>query len=94
MLPLQIKAKDTEFHKILISKVNPSCQGTGSEQNSYYQGGTVAKVLNAKVPRFLFPRSLAGSLGSKTGLEAAVVMNFTITLQYFISLFVSHSESI
>ena len=67
MLPLQIKAKDTEFHKILIPKVNPSCQGTGSEQNSYYQGGTVAKVLNAKVPRFLLPWSLAGSLGSKTG---------------------------
>ena len=72
MLPLQIKAKDTEFHKILIPKVNPSCQGTGSEQNSYYLGGTVAKVLNAKVPRFLFPRSLAGSLGSKTGYLATV----------------------
>ena len=72
MLPLQIKAKDPEFHKILIPKVNPSCQGTGSEQNSYYQGGTVAKVLNAKVPRFLFPRSLAGSLGSKTGRRQAI----------------------
>ena len=40
-------------------------------QNSSCQGGPVAKHLPTKVPRYFLPRSLAASLGSKTGHKLA-----------------------